>query len=366
MVTNENLQFYKENGYLIIREFLSSEKVDELSSKYDALRIKLANSASIKISDYQEEISQVRDIWKFEEAFKKLILDEEIAQTAPQFFEGKSCRLLHDHIINKPLGNNGTVPWHQDYTYWPVDNPNGLSFWLPFSDLDENAGVLEVVPKSHLLGEEAPIDFINDKKYFSSNDIICLTANKGDLVILNALAWHRTSENTSVKERKAYISLWIPSNSKYAPKHASWHPVNDNITVKENEELNHDWFPVIGNSENITKSYNYIDNSSTENMDIITMYNASKIARVFLQKSLNIDSDVWHFLYDEENRSNAIQTLLNKFNLNQSIKSDLDKIILSMSINGLAYQNHRARNVYNKSYVNFKEIFKDELMKAGE
>jgi hypothetical protein len=55
---------------------------------------------------------------------------------------------------------------------------------------------------------------------------------------------------------------------------------------------------------------------------------------------------------------------LNKFNLNQTIKSELDKIILSMSINGLAYQNHRARNVYNKSYVNFKEIFKDELTKA--
>lgn len=364
MITSENIQFYKENGYLIIRNFLSREKVDELSSKYDELRIKLANSASIKISDYQEEISQVRDIWKYEEAFKKLILDEEIAKTVPQFFEDNSCRLLHDHIINKPLGNNGTVPWHQDYTYWPVDNPNGLSFWLPFSDLDENAGVLEVVPKSHLWGEEAPIDFINDRKDFSNNNIIYLTANKGDLVILNALAWHRTSDNTSVKERKAYISLWIPSNSKYAPKHASWHPVNDNITVKENEELNNDWFPIVGKRGYNTKSYPYIDNSSTENMSQITMYNASKVARVFLQKHLNLQNDVWHFLYNEENRSTSVQTLLNKFNLNQAIKSDLDKIILSMSINGLAYQNHRARNVYNKSYVNFKEIFKDELTKA--
>jgi len=364
MITNENLQFYKENVYLIIHEFLSSEKVDELSSKYDALRIRLANSASIKISDYQEEISQVRDIWKYEEAFKKLILDDEIAQTAPLFFEDNSCRLLHDHIINKPLGNNGTVPWHQDYTYWPIDNPNGLSFWMPFSDLDENSGVLEVVSKSHLWGEEAPIDFINDKKDFTNYDVKHLTANKGDLVILNALAWHRTSENTSVKERKAYIVLWIPSNSKYAPKHACWHPVNDNITVKENEELNNDWFPVIGNIKSRSKIYKYIDNSSTENMDTITMYNASKVARVFLQKHLNIDNDVWHFLYNEKNRSNAIQILLNKFNLNQAITNDLDKIILSMSINGLAYQNHRARNVYNKSYVNFKEIFKDELTKA--
>jgi hypothetical protein len=55
---------------------------------------------------------------------------------------------------------------------------------------------------------------------------------------------------------------------------------------------------------------------------------------------------------------------LKKFNLSPTIKKDLEQIILSMSVNGLAYQNHRARNVYNKSYVRFKEIFNDELIEA--
>lgn len=367
MITNEHLQFYKENGYLIIRNFLSSTKLDMLSSKYNELRIRLANSAGIKIADYQNEISQVRDIWKYDDTFKNLILNEEIAKVAPLFFESNSCRLLHDHIINKPLGNNGTVPWHQDYTYWPVDNPNGLSFWLPFSDLDEKAGVLEVVVKSHLWGEEAPVDFINDQKDFSNYDVKSLTVKKGDLVILNALSWHRTSENTSVKERQAYISLWIPTNSKYAPKHASWHPVNDNVTVNDNEELNNDWFPVIGEKEISTQNYEYVDNSATENMSKITMYNASKIAKKFLQTHLKVENDIiWRHLYNEESRSEAVQILLDKFTLSETLKNELDKIILSMSVNGLAYQNHRARNVYNKSYVKFKEIFNDDLMKAEQ
>jgi len=105
-----------------------------------------------------------------------------------------------------------------------------------------------------------------------------------------------------------------------------------------------------------------VDNSSTEDMSTITMYNASKIARNFLQKHLNIENEIWRYLYDEENRNKAIQTLLEKFNLSPTIKNDLEKIILSMSVNGLAYQNHRARNVYNKSYVRFKEIFNAELI----
>lgn len=361
MITTNDIKFYKENGYLIIRDFLSTQKIDELNMNYNQLRKELAKQAFIKYEDYQKEISQIRDIWKYNEAFKNLILRDEIAKVAPVFFKDGSCRLLHDHIISKPLNNNGIVPWHQDYTYWPTDNPKGLSLWLSFSDLDKDAGVLEIIPKSHILGEEKPMDFINDVKEFSSSDVKYLTVNKGDLVVLDALIWHKTSKNTSISERSAYISLWIPGNSRYAPKHASWHPVNDNITVNENEILNEDWFPVIGNRVKEEQKHLYKDNSSTDNMEKITMYNASKIARFFLQKHLTVKNEIWSYLYLEKNRLEAIHLLIAKFKLSKTLKNELNEILLSMAINGIAYQNHRGRNVYNKSYVSFKKIFNNEI-----
>lgn len=361
MIAANDIQFYRENGYLVIHNFLPKQKINKLSINYDSLRKKLARQSSIKYSDYQKEISQIRDIWKHDEDFKNLILKEEIAEITPLFFRSKSCRLLHDHIINKPLGNNGTIPWHQDYTYWPTDNPNGLSAWLPFSDLDKNSGVLEVIPKSHLWGEQTPVDFINDTNDFSKSNITYVTVKKGDLVILDALTWHKTSENISIKERKAYISLWIPSNSRYAPKHASWHPVNDNITVNQNEELNDDWFPVIGNNNRKKQKHTYKDNTSTENMQKITMYNASKVVRNFICEQLDLNKDLWSYLYMEENRNKAIDKLVKKFDLNEVHKKKLSEILLSMSINGIAYQNHKGRNVYNKSYIEFKKIFHNEI-----
>ena len=36
-------------------------------------------------------------------------------------------------------------------------------------------------------------------------------------------------------------------------------------------------------------------------------------------------------------------------------------ILHAMAINSLAYQHHRARNVYNQSYLNFKSIFSNEI-----
>ncbi|QXP70738.1 phytanoyl-CoA dioxygenase family protein [Polaribacter sp. R2A056_3_33] len=361
MISVNDLKLYKENGYLVIRNFLSTQKIEKLNTNYDNLRKKLAKQSFIKYSDYQKEISQIRDIWKYDKEYEQLILEGEIAEIAPLFFKEASCRLLHDHVINKPLKNNGTVPWHQDYTYWPTDNPNGLSIWLPFNDLDKDAGVLEIIPKSHLWGEEKPIDFINDTKFFSADVIKHLTVKKGDLVILDALTWHKTSENISIKERKAYISLWIPTNSRYTPKHASWHPVNDNITVKENEVLNNDWFPVIGKEVINNQNHIYMDNSSTESMSKITMFNASKIAKNFLQRHLNLKKDIWTYLYIDQNRYKAIDILIARFKLNKNSINELNEVLLSMAINGIAYQNHRGRNVYNKSYLKFKKIFKNEI-----
>lgn len=361
MITLDNIKFYEEHGYVIIQDFLSTQKIDTLNTSYNILRKKLAKQALIKESDYENEISQIRDIWKYSAEFKKLILQDEISQTAPLFFKDGSCRLLHDHIINKPLNNNGVVPWHQDYTYWPTDNPNGLSLWLPFEDLDKDSGVLQVIPKSHKWGEEKPVDFMNDIKNFREDDIKYLTVKKGDLVILHALCWHKTSMNTSVNERNAYISLWIPSNSKYAPKHASWHPVNDNVTVQENEVLNNDWFPVIGNKVSNKETYIYSDNSSTENMKKITMFNASKVTKKFLLNHLELDCEIWSYLYIKKNRLSAVNTLISKFELNKTIDGELDEILLSMSINGLAYKNHRGRNVYNDSYLKLKKIFDNEF-----
>lgn len=361
MISSKEVNQYKTNGYLILPNFIAEDRIDELNSKYKLLRKKLAKRASIKFDDYENEISQIRDLWKLDNTFRDLILEKEIFELAPLFFEDNSCRLLHDHVINKPQGRNGVVPWHQDYTYWPVDNPGGLSFWLPFSDLGENSGIIEAVPRSHLWGEEKPIDFMNDTKNFDESNIKRLTVKKGDLVILHSLTWHRTSKNTSSMERIAYISLWIPANSKYMPKHASWHPVNDNVTVKEGETLNNDWFPIIGDGKYMESQIEYVDNTHTEDMDKMTMFNASRIAKGFLVKELDLQSDIWSYLYSASNRQVAVNTLAYKYGLDNSLLPELDDVLLSMSINGMAYQNHRARNVYNDSYLKFKSLFFNEI-----
>lgn len=362
MISKQQLEAYQNDGYLIIPGTIQASRLDQLYEAYRRLRAELADLCGVKFEDYIREISQLRDLWRFSSEFERFLFSEEIAKLAPQFFCSGECRLLHDHIINKPLDNNSIVPWHQDYAYWPVDNAEGLSFWIGFTDLDESAGVLEVVPGSHLWGEDAPVDFMNDGRKYECFE--ALAVRKGDIVVLNALTWHRTTENTSVDERVAYITLFISSTARYAPNHANWHPVNEHVTVEPGEELNSDWFPTFGSmNTNIPPATPVCrDNSALEN-EKLSMFNASKVVSRFLNSRIDVPSNasLWSLLYTDETRAFAVQSLAHEFDLGESQRSELDAALKSLAINSLAYTSHRARNVYNSSYAELRKLFGDEL-----
>jgi ectoine hydroxylase-related dioxygenase (phytanoyl-CoA dioxygenase family) len=357
-ITKEQIDFYNKNGYLILRNVFDLDEIDVYNRAYKQLRMRFANECQIEIEDYEREISQIRDLWYHDSSFKKLLLESRLPELASKFIGGNSARLLHDHIINKSKNNNDDVPWHQDYTYWPIDNPNGLSLWMPFMDLDENGGVLEVIPKSHKKGEEKPVDFINDKLDFSRENTIKLAASKGDVVVLHCLTWHKTGKNTSVNNRIAYIALWIPSDSKYQPIHANWHPVNDHVTVNPGEELNSDWFPVVGEYIS-TSELIPLKHFGPKEEDKFTMFNASKKVKTFLVNKLNlpVDIDLWCELYNKEKRNLFVDNLNQQYNFSEEERNLLNNSLKDMAINGISYNKHKARNVYNKSYVVFKSLF---------
>jgi len=57
------------------------------------------------------------------------------------------------HFFCKLPGDARTVPWHQDAPYWPFDSARTITAWLAIDDADVGNGAMQVVPRSHLLGQ---------------------------------------------------------------------------------------------------------------------------------------------------------------------------------------------------------------------
>ena len=158
---NDALSFFETNGFAVVEGVYSQTTLDRSTEELDRLRGRYAEELEMTIDDYDKRICQWRDLWMQNTHFNEFLRMNKMIETAKFFLRQHSIQLLHDHVIRKPItALNETVPWHQDFPFWPVDTPNSLSCWIPLEQVEENGGCLEVIVGSHLWGASPPVDFM--------------------------------------------------------------------------------------------------------------------------------------------------------------------------------------------------------------
>ncbi|MEM9488632.1 MAG: phytanoyl-CoA dioxygenase family protein [Myxococcota bacterium] len=357
-------EFFTEHGYAVIAPVLTDDELTTLRSALDAVWTRCAADQSLSRSEYLKNISQWRDLWRDEDVFSRTLSDPRIWGTAAQFMGGSGARLLHDHVIAKPANASATIPWHQDYPYWPVDIDRGISCWCPLDDIGRDGGCLEVIAGSHRWGESPPIDFIRDDRSAldARSDRLHLPCAAGGLVALHSLTWHRSGPNHATGVRPAYITLWIPPDARYAPEHAPWHPSNEHITVTPGEILNEDWFPCYGEFYTGIQATPQSPPTPVDRRDGLSMFDASKtIARQLRTILTDAGQPAEGQAIDQMlTRPDAITHIVHA-SVARGIVQPADEIALRAALQRLhiaseAYRLHRARNVYNGAYVEWWQI----------
>ncbi len=360
------LQFFGKHGYVLVSNVFALEETRTANTAFDKMRHRFAGEMSLSIEKYDERICQWRDLWMTEPYFNDLLNDERLHGVAQAFMQEESVQLLHDHVIRKPYDAlNDTVPWHQDFPFWPVDTPNSLSCWVPFEDVSEHGGCLEVIDGSHLWGVSPPVDFIMDAKEFGyREDIIRIPAQAGSIVILHSLTWHRTNPNGDVGTyRPAYITLWVPSHARYRPDLAEWHPVNEHVTVEPGQCLNADKFPRFGEFNGIPRDTDSNTplhegpSSAPGDMDKFDMFNATAriayhIHRIIGDWEMGIPrKNLGEYLVDEKVREWIVCRSFEQGIVNKEKREWMENLFDRLLVNSSAFQMHRARNVYNDAYT---------------
>lgn len=354
--------FFDEHGFVIIAPQFSADERSVARRALDALIDRYAHEQGIARSEYLTRISQWRDIWREDKTgtFDHWLRDTRLWSTAATFLGQPGTRLLHDHVIMKPTGASGTVPWHQDFPYWPVAPVEGLSCWCPLEDVGPDGGCLEVIDRSHEFGESPPQDFLADANegFNARDDLVRLPAPAGSIVVLHSLTWHRTGPNLARGFRPAYISLWLPADARYAPEHSGWHPVNEHITVRPGEILNDDWFPRFGELNirpRVDHSPHSAPSSNPSSADL-SMFTASSTIAEQLRSILERAgagrlSGGIGVLLAVDGAAHAIVRATIEAGLCTSEQTALiEKAIDNLRISADAYRLHRARNVYNGAY----------------
>ena len=359
-LSKQALDFFLNHGYVVLNEVFTQLELNQCESALLMLRKQYAAELSLELDEYDSRICQWRDLWMNSEVFDNFLRHKNIIDATQFFMIQPSIQLIHDHIIRKPHSLlNSTIPWHQDYPFWPVDTPDALSTWTPLEDVSATGGCLEIVDASHKWGISPPVDFImNPMSFDDRDDIIRIPVDKGMMVILHSLTWHRTNQNQDENtNRPAHISLWVPSYARYRPDLSDWHPVNDHVTVQQGEHLNRDKFPIFGAFVNRPSYLNdelKLHDGPAKSEDTMDMFGATPritghILRIIGEPDEN--RNLTELLEDSNVRSRVFSASLDCGFLKDDQEDWLNELFEKMLINSSAFRLHRARNVYNDAYA---------------
>ena len=253
------LNFWNDNGYLIIENFKTNEECDKLTNRSKELideqdfnnQQSVFDTVSQTHNDdnyFLESGDKIR--FFFEEKAK---LDKENVKTNKQYIINKIGHALHDldekfiqfsknddlDKISKAIGFEdplllqsmyifkqpkigGEVVCHQDSTFLITEPESTVGFWFALEDANRENGCLQVASGGH----KGPLRKLFKRKNnkmkmeelskepFPETDTF-VEVKKGSLVLLHGRLPHYSCENKSEKSRHAYTLHVIEGKYKY-------------------------------------------------------------------------------------------------------------------------------------------------------
>lgn len=250
-LTDAQVRFYDEEGYLVLRDFLQEE---DLRPAQQAMEHKVDIIAAHLL--VHDKIADLREDSPFDLRLAQLfegLSDQDFLEFGrgwrdrfPGYFEIMANEKILDavesligpEIFSNPVYNTrpkvpgvaaGAVPWHQDKSYWPDANANPvITAWVPLVESNLRNGCLFIMPRTHRqrLKSWHKEDYsgtgfleIDSRHLPPGRDPIPLIVDAGDVVLFNDRCLHKSDLNDSKSVRWSVDLRYQPTDQDEMPQH---------------------------------------------------------------------------------------------------------------------------------------------------
>ncbi len=220
-LTEDQIAFFRDNGYLSLPAITTPEEVTRLRVVYDELFASQAgradgNQFDLAGTDEDGKPAALPQILNPRRYAPELActLYEANAHVVAQQLLGPDASFTGDHAIFKPAGSGAPTPWHQDEAYWnPALHYNNLSFWMPLQEATPENGCMEFVPGSQKMeivphqsiGGDTRVHGLEVAADVDVSGAVPCPLPPGGVTIHGGRTLHHAGPNTSTVPRRAYI-----------------------------------------------------------------------------------------------------------------------------------------------------------------
>ncbi|WP_114749342.1 phytanoyl-CoA dioxygenase family protein [Pleomorphovibrio marinus] len=221
-LSEEQISFFKENGYLANVKLLEPWQVDRLNEELSELLDPTYQGSELFYEFNSNESSDPNAVlfhslghWRIKEGFHDILWNPAFVMAASQLLGNQPVRFWHDQLFCKPAHHGGVVAWHQDYSYWTRTVPmQHLTCWVGLDDASVENGCIYYVPKSHewglldkpeLAGEmEGLMESLTEEQKRAFKPVP-IEMERGYATFHHPLTVHGSYENKSPMSRRAFV-----------------------------------------------------------------------------------------------------------------------------------------------------------------
>lgn len=249
-LTEEQVRFYNEEGYLLLPDLLNEDDLAAVQAEMNGKVEKIAQDllANGLISDtrphspFQYRLAELfagltdADFLKYGRSWRDRLPGYFDLLSNPKILDAVES-LIGPEIFTNPVYNTrpkvpgvaaGAVPWHQDRSYWPDANANPvITVWVALVDANEINGCLHVIPGTHktkLLTHHREnysgtgYTEINEE-YIKTQRAVMLPVPAGGALLFNDRCVHMSTPNRSDHVRWSVDLRYQPTDQDPMPQH---------------------------------------------------------------------------------------------------------------------------------------------------
>jgi len=235
-LTDEDVQFFRDQGYLLQRAVFSAAEIDRLGQGYDYItslverggiepQYLTASGPEVHIHIQAPRgvhaAASVRYLRKVQWPAMLHPAFEEI-RNSPRFpallepLIGVSLKQFINQINFKMPGGEVSFPWHQDVRPTPAFRQQETNYVQTIIAVDEASvanGCLHIIPESHKLGDLKADRYAEGQieEHVDVSKAIPLEVAPGDVVLFTPYTVHGSTPNTTKRPRRSYINGFVRS-----------------------------------------------------------------------------------------------------------------------------------------------------------
>ncbi len=259
-LSDEQVTFFNENGYLANVKMLEEDQVDQLREELTAIADPNHPKHDLFYEFHSNESEDPDAVlfhslghWRITPGFHDVLWNPRFLVAASQLLGNKAVRFWHDQLFCKPAHHGGVVAWHQDYSYWTRTEPmQHLTCWVGLDDASRENGCLHYIPKSHrwnlldstsLAGDMEGLDkFLTPEQKKQYDQKVAIEMPKGYGTFHHPLMVHGSYANKSDHARRAFVLNVFADGTR---SNADEQLLKGTENIPKGQKMNGKFFPML-------------------------------------------------------------------------------------------------------------------------